>query len=466
MQPEIWKLLILAVFAILVVLFIYSDEIFGNKTIEKFGDTPAEVMNSAKVPYEFDTTEFLTSIFESALKITYPESPLVMCQVVPALGSQQCRVGQISIIKYKFPVSLARLPNGKTAAVFNDGRIYLKDRLIDKLWQGPIKNSFPDRTVPLRMITLNPEADRLVGVGYDNRVYIKKRDPNANISIETEWQVIDGLYDVIYLLYDQDISTGKNNYIIITGTGRVVSVPVDNPKTRPVPVGNIQDRLLKLVYDPEGYMMALDTNFNLRSFDSKEWKTSQLSQINRRNKMPVLDVLYDKDQLLFGLVIIKETGMAEVMKQEDAHFMAPFVPLDLNKYVDSNLDQRLTERTIIQTKLGIIPGQGQLEEESLDDDVNMAYQRQLLEDKKRLREFCSSRALRTDANYKNYDVLRSVDDNATKIEKLTQSIQDLISFDPDQKAIKESVLGIDIIAPVPNPNPNPNPSPSPTPAPA
>jgi hypothetical protein len=48
---------------------------------------------------------------------------------------------------------------------------------------------------------------------------------------------------------------------------------------------------------------------------------------------------------------MNETGMAEVMKQEDAHFMAPFVPLDLNKYVDSNLDMRLTEKTIIQTKL-------------------------------------------------------------------------------------------------------------------
>jgi hypothetical protein len=148
------------------------------------------------------------------------------------------------------------------------------------------------------------------------------------------------------------------------------------------------------------------------------------------------------------------------MKQEDAHFMAPFVPLDLNKYVDSNLDMRLTERTIIQTKLGVVPGQGLLEEEALDEDVNMAYQRQLLEDKKRLRDFCANRALRTDANYKNYDVLKAIDDNATKIEKLTSAIQDLISFDPDQKAIKESVLGIDIIKSVPSGNPTPGPTPT------
>ena len=452
MRQDIWKLLILAVFAILVVVFIYWDDLSGKWAIEKFVDVPAEVMNSARTPYEFDNYQFPPSVFEVALVYAYPESPLVACQVIPALGSNQCRVGEIPIIKYKFPVNLARLPNGKTAAVFNDGRIYLKDKLTDKLWQGPVKNSFPDRTVPLRMITLNPESDRLVGVGYDNRVYIKKKDPNANISIETEWQQITGLADVIYLLYDQDPTSGKNNYILINRLGRVLSVPVDNPTTPPRPVGNIQDRVLKLVYDPEGYMMALDLNLNLRTFESKDWKNSQLSQPNRRNKTAVLDVLYDKDQLLFGLVLMTDTGMAEVMKQEDAHFMAPFVPLDLNKYVDSALDMRLTERTIIQTKLGITPGQGQLEEEALDDDVNMAYQRQLLEDKKRLRQFCSSRALRSDTNYKNYDVLRSIDDNATKIEKLTQAIQDLISFDPDQKAIKESVLGIDIIAPVPTTN--------------
>ena len=450
MKSDMWKLLVLAVFAILVVVFIYWDDLPRKSGIEKFGDVPAEVMNSARVPYEFDNYEFPPSIFEVALWYAYSKSKLILCQIIPALGSQECRVGEIEIVKYKFPVSLARLPNGKTAAVFNDGRIYLKDRLIDKLWQGPVKNSFPDRTIPLRVITLNPEADRLAGVGYDNRVYIKKKDPNANVSIETEWEQIPGLADVIYLLYEQDQTTGKYNYIIINKLGKVVSVPVDKPDTSPTPVGNIQDPVVKLIYDPEGYMMALDVNFNLRSFESKDWKTSQLSQPNRRNKMSVLDVLYDKDQLMFGLVIIKETGMAEVMKQEDAHFMAPFVPLDLNKYVDSALDMRLTERTIIQTKLGVVPGQGLLEEEALDDDVNMAYQRQLLEDKKRLRNFCANRALRTDANYKNYDVLRSIDDNATKIEKLTSSIQDLISFDPDQKAIKESVLGIDIIKPVPS----------------
>ncbi len=454
MNHPLTKLIILAVFAILVTLFIYSDEIFGrgkiNNGAESFIDTPAKIMNSAQVPYEFDDYQYPATIFESSLLKAYPKSPLVPCQVIPALGSNQCSVGEIPIVKYKFPVALAKLPNGKTAAVFNDGRIYIKDRLIDKLWQGPVKNSFPDRNVPLRAITLNPEGDRLVGIGYDNQVYIKQKDPNTNIALETEWEQIGGLSDVIYLIYESDNATGKNNYIIVNSKGQIVRVPVENPTKPPQPVGNIQDPVLKLIYDPEGYMMALDTNFNLRSFEAKDWQTSQLSQPNRRNKKPVLDVLYDKDQLMFGLVIITETGMAEVMKQEDAHFMAPFVPLELNKYVDSNLDMRLTEQTIIQTKLGIVPGQSILEEEALDDDVNMAYQRQLLEDKKRLRDFCASRSLRTDANYKNYDVLRTIDDNAAKIDKINQAVKDLISFDPDQRAIKESVAGLDFIKPVPS----------------
>lgn len=447
MNHPVAKLSILLVFVLLITLYIYSDEIFhikktnSNTEKENFTDVPVESLNSSKVPYEFDDYEFPPSVFEVAIIYAY-QSLKVACQVIPAFGSNQCIVSNNEpIIKYKFPVSLTKLPNGKTAAVFNDGRIYLKDRLIDKLWQGPIKNSFPSRTVPLRMVTLNPEADRLVGVGFDNKVYIKQKDPNAQVSIDTAWIQINGLNDVIYLLYDLDEATGKIYYLIINRYGKVFRVPVDSPTKPPEPVGNFQEPVLKLFYDPEGYMMAIDFFMNIRTFDKKDWINAQLSPRNRRNKAITLDVLYDKDQLLFGLVLMETTGMAEVMKQEDGHFMSPFVPLDLNKYVDSNLDMRLTERTIIQTKLGITPGQSLLEEEALDDDVNMAYQRQLLEDKKRLRDFCASRALRTDVNYKNYDVLKSIDDNATKIEKLNQTIKDLISFDPDQRAIKESVAG-------------------------
>lgn len=452
MNHPVAKLTILLVFVILITLYLYSDELFNKKKSEStnsetFTDVPAESLNSAKVPYEFDYYEFPPTIFEVAM--IYPfETDLVGCQVIPALGSNQCQINNIPITKYKFPVSIIKLPNSKVAAVFNDGRIYIKDRLIDKLWQGPMKNSFPNRTVPLRTISLNPEADRLMGVGYDNKVYIKQKDPNAQISMETEWIQIEGLNDVIYFLYYQDDATGKLYYLIVNIYGQVLRVPVSSPATTPEPVGNFQEPVLKLFYDPEGYMMALDFNLNLRSFDKKDWINSQISSPNRRNKMRTLDILYDKDQLMFGLVLIEKTGMVEVMKQEDTHFMSPFVPLDLNKYVDSNLDLRLTERTIMRTKLGITPGQSLMEEEALDDDVNMAYQRQLLEDKKRLRDFCAARALRTDVNYKNYDVLRSIDDNAAKIEKLNQAVKDLISFDPDQRNIKESVMGLDFIKPV------------------
>lgn len=97
------------------------------------------------------------------------------------------------------------------------------------------------------------------------------------------------------------------------------------------------------------------------------------------------------------------------------------------------------------TKLGIYSGQGLLEEEALDDDINLAYQRQMLLDKKRLREFCKGRGLLSENNQRDYSVLRQVEDNKKKIDKLNDIIAKLISYDPDQKPIQESVMGINFI---------------------
>ncbi len=144
MNHPVAKLTILLVFVILITLYLYSDVIFNIKkpvstNTENFLDVPAESLNTAKVPYEFDDYEFPPTAFEVAVLYGF-NSKLVACQVVPAFGSNQCKANAITppIVKYKYPVALTRLPNGKTAAVFNDGRIYLKDRPSDKLWHGPV----------------------------------------------------------------------------------------------------------------------------------------------------------------------------------------------------------------------------------------------------------------------------------------------------------------------------------------
>ena len=95
--------------------------------------------------------------------------------------------------------------------------------------------------------------------------------------------------------------------------------------------------------------------------------------------------------------------------------------------------------------MGIYTRLGLMEEDLLDDDINMAYQRQQLKDKKRLREFCLSRGIQTDVNYRNYKMEKVIDDNERKIDKLEQSIKELIAFDPDIKEIQESTQGVNFV---------------------
>jgi hypothetical protein len=209
--------------------------------------------------------------------------------------------------------------------------------------------------------------------------------------------------------------------------------------------GLLTEPVLKLSMSADGYMLALDTNFQIRTFEDKEWTQSQFSTKFGANPTKVTDFIYDRDQLMFGCVFLPKAGIIEVMKQEEPDFQAKFVPFELNRFLTGGMENVLTDRSIIMMKLGIYTGQGLLEEEALDDDINMAYQRQMLLDKKRLREFCKGRGLLNENNQRDYSVLRKVEDNKKKIEKLNDIISKLISYDPDQKPIQESVMGINFI---------------------
>ena len=133
------------------------------------------------------------------------------------------------------------------------------------------------------------------------------------------------------------------------------------------------------------------------------------------------------------------------MKQEDAFPVEPFVPLELNRFKNSNINRRLNDKEIIKSKIGVIPSDNILEDDTLDNDVNIAYQRQLVRDQKKLRQFCISKGLGRDVNYKNYDILRQIDSNNDKIQKLNEVIVNLVANDPNKAEIQQSVEGINFI---------------------
>lgn len=469
MKITLTKLEILCIICIILVGLAYHKEIKNmlmtpvtnpaptHESFQNNSGTTADytgvINDTPEVKYEYDaqsTDEFPATIFESSVNTMFGASyPIMVCNLLPTKKSRDCMINGEPIVKYKFPVHIIKLTNGKHLAVFNDGRLYLKDKLTDKMWQGPIKNSLPNRDIPLRMVTMDPSGTKLVAVGYDNKAYTKYSgsggDKSGSLELETEWQPLIGLDNIIFLMYHYDPATDKNRYIIIDTVGKIKITQNDKPDSGLVDYGVLKEPILKLCYSAEGYMLAIDTKFKLRTFDEKEWGSSQFSTKYTGNNTPLLDVLYDKDQLLFGCVILPKAGVAEIMKQESPDFMAPFVPFELNKYLTGGIESKLTDRFIIFTKMGIYTNQGLLEEEALDDDINMAYQRQMLLDKKRLREFCAARGIKADDTYRNYEVLRQVDGNKQKIDRLNNIIAQLISFDPDQKQIQESIIGVNFI---------------------
>lgn len=404
--------------------------------------------NSAIVNYEYDKQdigEFPETIYEKAIKLNFKDNPALICNMIPTMKSSNCQISGNKIVKYKFPVHITKMIDGHHLAVFNDGRIYKKHKLTDKMWQGPLKNSMPKRHIPLRMITTNVDGTKLIGVGFDNNVYQKIGNKNTVIDYEGEWKLVPGLTDVIFVMFKHDESVDKYRYIVIDTSGKV-KITRDEKSTSDLMDFGVEDTpILKLFGDPQGYMNIIDGQFRIRTFEDKNWEGSLLSTKYESSHNQVVDVIYDNDALLFGCVILPKMNTVEVMKQEEPHITAKFIPFEMNRYLDSSLDKRIADRTIIKSKLGIFTKQGLLEEHALDDDINMAYQRQMLLDKKKLRNFCASRGFRTDVNYKNYKVLAQIEDNNQKIEKLNGVIKDLISFDPEQKSIQESIAGINFL---------------------
>ena len=455
MKQNIKKVIQYLFIAIIVIAIIYKDEIMSllkknkNKNhLEGFVTNTSSERNVV-VPYEYNLASdnsYPKTVYEEALEKSFGSYQILQCNMLPTKKQGECLINDEPIIKYKFPVHIIKIVNGEHLAVFNDGRIYKKRILTDKMWQGPLKHSHPQREVPLRMITLNPTGDKLVGVGFDNRAYVKLKDPNAVVAMETEWRYIPGLDDVIWVGYMFDDTSNQNKWLTVNTAGRIQLSNSEDPTEGFIDASIIKEPVLKLYFDANDFMMAIDTSFRLRTFEKKDWMISEFSKKYPANPVPVNDVIYDQDQMLFGVVVLPKVGQCEVMKQEEPAFMSPFVPFELNSFLDSRLNRRITDRSIIKSKMGIYARSGLMEEEALDNDINIAYQRQQIMDKQRLREFCLKRGIQTDVNYRNYELDKVIDENERKIGKLENVIKELIKFDPDNKQIQEKAVGINFLS--------------------
>ena len=425
-----------------------EDDNNENKKIVESFDTN-KVRNSSRVLYEYEyqaEDDFPGSVYEEGLVEKYKDNPVLLCNLIPIFTKNVCSINNNPIIKYKYPISMMKLPNGNVLSVFNDGRMYEKNKIQDRMWNGPLKNSLPNKKIPLRMVTLNTKGTILYGIGYDNLIYAKPENEQQSISTDSEWELVIGIENVIFLMFKFEESKNYSRIIIINSEGQIKISNTDKFNSGFQNYGVITTPVVKLMYTYDNYMMAITNKFELRMFDNKEWESSDFSSKYGANPNNVLDVMYDYDELLFGIVILPNSNSVEIMKQEDSFPVEPFVPLEINRFKDSNINIRMSDKQIIKSKMGVSPYDNILDEDTLDNDINIAHQKQILKDKERLRKFCLAKGLGKDINYKNYDILKEIDSNNEQIEKLNKVILNLIKNDPNKKKIQESIEGINFIS--------------------
>jgi len=428
---------------------------FSGKRITKFEcfDNPATTMALANtIPsttMALATSTYSTpgTIYENAIQTVFANYPRLICNLTPTPTNNICTVGDQSYVKFNFPVNMIKLVDDSILAVFNDGRLYRKDTLQNTMWQGPLDNSLPNDTIPLRMITLAPDLATLLGVGYDNQLYLKTpTTAGGTVDITAVWKPVPNNTNLIYILFDAD--TG--NMISIDTSGKLwIKVSSDYTSNNTELITKLDRPVLRLYYDNNGYMLAIDNNFDLYQFSELNWKNSPLNLQWGHNASKLADVLYDNDGRMYGLVFNTQSSILQIMKQDIAYYLGNFLPLDQQASTSVSTSSGsskagaefvLSDQDIIKSKVGNIDKylQTLVASDTADDDTNVAYQKMIMQTRADLRQFCGARNNgASNSNFDNYDLLSQVESNDDKISNLKSIINDLIIYEPDKARILE-----------------------------
>ena len=475
-------IVVLCFFSLVIVVYnLYVKDIKNSKDVKDVKDEPFE---NKKKKDKFDnvnnkmvkSSKQKNTVYEKALSEVYGDNKRLICSMIPIINdtSNICKIDNIPYIIYKFPIHIIKLIDNSILAVFNDGRMYQKYSMESTIWKGPIINSMPMGTIPLRMVTLGTDLTTLYGVGYDNILYVKEpqkkdnkyktkngsgntygRDPaetpvgNSSINITTIWKQVPNNSGIIYVLFDN-----KTHFLIsIDINGKLFTKTSFDITSNNQELVTLLDRpVLRLYYDLNGYMLAIDNKFDMYAFIDIDWKTTPLQIERGPNPSKLHDILYDNDGKLYGLVFNTDSYMVQIMKQIEVFYLADFNPLDviLTKNSKGSVDSKNTKtisnnfvmsyQDIIKAKIGSINTYtlNNFNDDATDNDTNFAYQKQIIESKTKLVQFCNDRSFNTNnINYDNYEVLSDVEKNDDKISKLKNVIKSLMEYEPERMNIQD-----------------------------
>lgn len=402
---------------LVVCIIVYYDKIF-----------PSFSINNVKTDIEgFITVEQgrlseKNTVYESAVYNTFSKYPNMICNILPHIT---CRK------KQKFPVHIIKVITGKYVAVFNDGKLYTTDNLKRNTWVGPIENSMPNRGTPLRMITTNPEGNHLIGIGYDNKAYIKRGE--KIIDFKVDWTPLNLNTDCICLVHKFDKEAGRARKVIIDTDG-YLRIESDTEGEFGDAITTPGRRLIKVFFDLNGYMLGIDTRFRLGTFDDKNWTSSKFNNKFQPNYDHFInDIIYDYDTNMIGLTFNIDDNILDIQKQryknKDIDYQNKFYPIEKDETVENNT----TDNAIIVSKIGMADLLGKYsaaEEDGIaayDNDVYYAQQRQIMSDNVKLREYCKTRNEQVSGNFIDLELNKYLEDNGAKIDSITNELNKLIT---------------------------------------
>ena len=478
-------IVVICFFTLVIVVYnLYIKDSKNNISYESFVN---KNVNKKKKDKFKDVTTVLAqknTIYETSLTNIYGTNKRLICSMIPIINdnSNICRIDDTPYIIYKFPIHIIKLIDNSILAVFNDGRMYQKYSMESTIWKGPLQNSMPNGSIPLRMVTLGSDLSTLYGVGYDNNLYVKDPKIRKNklmdsdntygiasttlntsgnftsdsvINLTGEWKKVPNNSNIIYVLFDN-----KTNFLIsININGKLFTKTSYDITTNNQELVTLLDRpVLRLYYDLNGYMLVIDNKFDMYQFLDIDWKTTQLQLSRGPNPNKLQDLLYDNDGKMFGLVFNTDAYMVQIMKQVEVYYLAEFRPLDMiltnNNGIGSSNNKNNTSHDgsssgnnfimayldIMKAKIGSIENYNlnHSDVDNIDNDTNFAYQKQIIESKTNLIQFCNDRSFNTNnTNFNNYELLADVENNDDKISKLKDVIKSLMEYEPERMNIQD-----------------------------
>jgi hypothetical protein len=146
---------------------------------------------------------------------------------------------------------------------------------------------------------------------------------------------------------------------------------------------------------------------------------------------------------LWGLVPVDAVGVVEIYKQRQIYYLSKFLLPDIQTELGTAKNAFIiNDKDIIKAKCGVDLTISEADAgDSLDDDINYANMRQILENKKKLREFCANRTLvdpNKSTNYRDFKLEDQIAANTDKLLDMKKIVSTMLKYDPDAKAISQA----------------------------